>query len=342
MLVLGIETSCDETAAAVVKDGCEVLSNVVASQIDIHAETGGVVPEVAARAHVLEMVPVLKSALESAKVEIEEIDAIAVTKGPGLVSSLLVGTTAASTLALVGDKPVIPVNHIHSHIMANWLDREKNDFQFPILIVTVSGGHNEIFLMKDYGDFELVGETLDDAAGEAFDKVARMLGLGYPGGPIVSKMAEKGDPERFELPVVLLEKGSLDFSFSGLKTAVLNLVMSVDESERDEQFVADVCAVFQKSVVATFVEKVKRCLEKFDDVKEVHLTGGVSANQQLRAGLADFLEKRGIDFKFPKQIKYCTDNAAMIAACGYFMHCKEPEKYREWQNVVGDPRFLSG
>ncbi len=355
MLILGIETSCDETAAAVVRDGREVLSNVIASQIDIHAETGGVVPEVAAREHMLKINYVIEKALrqglgvrgQGLGEGMKMIDAVAVTKGPGLVSSLLIGTTAASTLALAADKPLIPVHHIQAHIMANWLEREAEEFQFPLLVLTVSGGHNEIYLMKDYGEFEMLGETLDDAAGEAFDKVARMLGLSYPGGPIISKMAEDGDAQRFDLPVVLLEKDSLDFSFSGLKTAVRNEVLSARDQglgNREDMgggLVKDMCASFQRVVVETFVRKVERALAKYPEVKEVHLTGGVSANKQLRAGLEKFFGEldREITFRYPANIKYCTDNAAMIAGAAYFQFQKNPENYQQWENCVADPRF---
>jgi len=358
MIILGIETSCDETAVAVVKNGNEVLSNVIASQIDIHAETGGVVPEVAAREHVLQIVPVIDKALRDARdylrleensvsqinnLDFSEIDAVAITKGPGLVSSLLIGTTAGSAFALAAGKPVIEVNHVEAHMMANWLERDSEEIRFPILILTVSGGHNELIVMKDFGEYEVIGETLDDAAGEAFDKVARLLGLGYPGGPIVSKIAESGDADRFKLPVVVLEKDSLDFSFSGLKTAVLSLIKKAEENgeKRDDKFVADVAACFQKTVVEIFVEKVRRAMDKYPYIKEVHLTGGVSANTQLRAGLKFFFEKERKDviFRYPKKLSYCTDNAAMIACCGYFQWKKNPEKFKKWKNCVGDPRF---
>lgn len=357
MLILGIESSCDETAAAVVRDGSEVLSNVIASQIDIHAVTGGVVPEVAARQHVLKIRPVIKQALAEADVTIKEIDAIAVTKGPGLISSLVIGTTAASTLALVEQKPLIPVQHIEGHVMANWLERNIENIEFPILVMTVSGGHNEFILMRNFGDFEVVGETLDDAAGEAFDKVARLLGVGYPGGPIISQLAEEGDPQRFALPVVMLEKDSLDFSFSGLKTAVLNLVQKESAKIADNQIakdklVKDVAATFQQTVVETFVKKLARALDQYPEVKEVHLTGGVSANKQLRAGIEKFLgtesqadlqaeseadaNQGGINFRYPKNIRYCTDNAAMIAGAAFFQYQKNPELYQEWKNCVAE------
>ena len=223
MKILAIETSCDETACSVVENGTKVLTNTIASQVDIHAKTGGVVPEVAAREHVLKMLPVLDQCLEDCACNWDDIDALAITKGPGLVSSLIIGTETASVISYVKNKPLIPVQHIVGHLYSNWLGIE-DEIQFPVLILTVSGGHNELVLMRDHFDFEVLGETRDDASGEAFDKVARMLGLGYPGGPAISKLAESGDKTRFPLPRIMLEKDSLDFSFSGLKTAVLTLI----------------------------------------------------------------------------------------------------------------------
>ena len=231
MKILGIETSCDETAVAVVEDGTRVLKNVIYSQIAVHAKTGGVVPEVAAREHILKMIPALR------EVDLDSIDAIAVTQRPGLISSLLTGTVTASTMALVLDKPLIPVNHIHGHIYSNWLGRD-DAVLFPVVVLTVSGGHNELILMRGHGDFEVLGETLDDAAGEAFDKVARMLGLGYPGGPEISRVALEGDGAKYDLPRAWLKKESLDFSFSGLKTATSRLPL---------EDTANVAASFQEA-----------------------------------------------------------------------------------------------
>ncbi len=328
MKILGIETSCDETAVAVVEDGTNVLSSIIASQIPLHHATGGIVPEVAAREHVVKIMPTLEQALNEATLTLDDIDAIAVTQGPGLLSSLVIGVTAASTLALVKKKPLIPVNHIAGHIYANWLNEESKDpVTFPILVLTVSGGHNELVYMKSHAEYTLLGETLDDAAGEAFDKVARILGLGYPGGPPVSHAAENGNPQKYDLPRAYLDKESYDFSFSGLKTAVLNLVKEQHEKEGalSDQFIADCAASFQEAVCEVLVDKLLRAAKEHN-VKEVHLAGGVSANTRLRemAGA-----KCGQDFqlRYAHNLSFCTDNAAMIAAAAFFHSQKKPEAY---------------
>lgn len=326
MKILGIETSCDETACAVVEDGTKVLSNVIYSQVPMHAKTGGVVPEVAAREHVLKMIPILDRALK----ESPDFDAIAVTKGPGLVSSLIIGTTTASTISLVRGKPIIPVHHIEAHIYANWLERSHDAPKFPAIILTVSGGHNELYLMRGHFGLELLGETRDDAAGEAFDKVARLLELGYPGGPAISKAALKGDPGKFNLPRAMLEKDSFDFSFSGLKTAVLNLVKG--QGELTPEFTADCAASFQEAVCDVLSEKVLAAVNKYKP-REVHLAGGVSANLRLREKVAEKISGKAL-FRCPVRLEYCTDNAAMVASCGYFQ--KDRAKT---QNVVPDPNF---
>ncbi|MFH1534335.1 MAG: tRNA (adenosine(37)-N6)-threonylcarbamoyltransferase complex transferase subunit TsaD [Nitrospirota bacterium] len=314
MKILGIETSCDETACSVVRDGRDVLANVVASQIDIHAKTGGVVPEVAAREHVVHMIPVLDECLSASGCSWDDIDALAITQGPGLVSSLIIGTETANVISYVRRKPLIPVQHIIGHIYSNWLEVE-NSIEFPVLILTVSGGHNELVLMRGHGEFEVLGETRDDSAGEAFDKVARLLGLGYPGGPAISRVAENGSATAYNFPRAWLDKGSLDFSFSGLKTSVLDLVKK--EGRNDDQFKADVGSSFQEAVVEVLAGKLKRALDVNPDVKEVHLAGGVSANLRLREVCG---EKFGnIKFRFPKKISYCTDNAAMIACAGFHL-----------------------
>jgi len=315
MRILGIETSCDETAAAVVEDGTKVLSNVIASQIDLHAKTGGVVPEVAAREHIVKILPVVEEALKDASCTWDKIDAIAAVNEPGLVSALLTGFVTAKTLAEVKSKPLIPINHVYAHIYGNWCDREASDFEFPILILTVSGGHNEIILMKDHDDFEVVGESRDDAAGEAFDKVAKILGLGYPGGPAIQKSAEKGNNLAFALPIANVD--GLDFSFSGLKTAVLYEIQreygaNFDPTKIDQKFVQDMAASFQKTVVETLVEKLAKAADKYGP-KQIHLAGGVSANLLLR----EEAKKRLGPIKFPTNIRYCTDNAAMVAAYGF-------------------------
>jgi N6-L-threonylcarbamoyladenine synthase len=316
MKILGIETSCDETAAAVVENGTRVLSNIIASQINLHQKTGGVVPEVAAREHILKILPVVDEALKEAKIDWDSIDAIAAVNEPGLISALLTGFVTAQTLAEIKGKPLIPINHVYAHIYGNWCEREINDFKFPALVLTVSGGHNELILMKDHDEFEVVGESRDDSAGEAFDKVAKLLGLGYPGGPAIQKAAEKGNDLKFALPIAKID--GLDFSFSGLKTAVLYEIQNnhgrdFDPNKLDQKFVNDMAASFQKTAVHTLVEKLAQASDKYGP-KQIHLAGGVSANELLR----EEAEKRLGAILFPKNIKYCTDNAAMVAAYGFF------------------------
>ncbi|KKQ71474.1 MAG: glycoprotease family metalloendopeptidase, O-sialoglycoprotein endopeptidase [Candidatus Peregrinibacteria bacterium GW2011_GWC2_39_14] len=337
MKILGIETSCDETSCAVVENGTRVLSNVIFSQIKLHAKTGGVVPEVAAREHVVKIIPVLKSALDKAKLSMDEIDAIAVTARPGLLSSLLIGTTTANTLGLFSGKPVIPVQHIEGHIYSNWLDGDggnsmgteaiqKNAPKFPILILTVSGGHNEIFLMRDHMKFELIGETVDDAAGEAFDKVARLLGLPYPGGPSIMKAAETGNKNAFKFPRAMMKDKTFNFSFSGIKTSVLYFMEKEKRAGRKptKKFVNDVAASFQEAVIDALATKLMMAVKKYPNIKEVHLAGGVSANIKLREEIAHRLKSLNdsngakITFRYPQKFEYCTDNAAMIASAGYF------------------------
>lgn len=336
MLILGIETSCDDTAVAVVRDGVEVLSNVRESQPD-HEAWGGVVPEIAARLHAENWKGVLEKALNQASVTFEDIDAIAVTQGPGLQTSLLTGTTAGSFLSLLYDKPLIPVQHILGHIMSVHLERGATELgsdeavKLPALVLTVSGGHTQIHLRggkrdgekgASFLDIDLVGTTRDDACGEAFDKLAKMLGLGYPGGPIVSQMAEKGDSKRFDLPYIYLEKDSLDFSFSGLKAACRRIVD--EEDEKDERFICDLCASFEATVSRIFLKKLERALDQYSEIQQVHFVGGVSANKRLQGDFAEFLQLRGLTILSPDRIEYCTDNAAMIACAGYFLHQQDP------------------
>ncbi len=313
MLILSIETSCDETAAAVVEDGTKVLSSIIASSVNLHAKTGGVVPEVAAREHIRQIIPVVDQALEEAKVNWVKVDAIAVTEKPGLVASLLVGINTAYSLAYIHKKPLIKVNHIHGHLYSNFLDRTEV-IEFPILILTVSGGHNELVLMRGHHDFEIIGETLDDAAGEAFDKVARMLNLGFPGGPAIARAAEKGNATAYNLPRAMLDKNRLyDFSFSGLKTAVRTLIQQADLST---DAINNIAASFQQAVVDVLSDKLIKAAEAFQ-VKAVHLSGGVSANQLLRQVISEKLNS-SLPFYYPKNISYCTDNAAMIGCAAYF------------------------
>jgi len=308
-IILGIETSCDETAASVVKNGNTILSNVVASQIESHKRFGGVVPEIASRHHVEQMTLVLEEAILQAEVGWDEIDAIAVTEGPGLVGALLIGVSAAKALAFAKQKPLVGVQHIAGHIYANRFEKE---FEFPLLALIVSGGHTELVLMKEHGHFELIGETLDDAAGEAYDKVARMLKLPYPGGPEIDRLAMTGEAT-IDFPRAWLEEGSYNFSFSGLKSAVINKIHNAKqrgESLKNE----DIAASFQASVVEVLTTKTLRAAKEYN-VKQVIVAGGVAANQALREELQTVFKDAGIPLLIPP-LNLCTDNAAMIAAAG--------------------------
>jgi N6-L-threonylcarbamoyladenine synthase len=321
MKILGIESSCDETAASVVEDGRVLLSNVVNSQIDIHALYGGVVPEVAARSHIEVINPVINQALTDANVTWDDIDAIAVTYAPGLIGSLLVGTLAARTLAVLKNKPLFPIHHVEAHVYANFLNETAPEF--PMLALIVSGGHSQLVLFHDHGSYELLGQTQDDAVGEAFDKVAKILGLPYPGGPSVAKAALHGDPKRYVLPKAKL-KGVYDFSFSGLKTAVLRAVQretGVDFTFPSGELSArlndvqrnDFAASFQYTAISTLVDKAEKAFRDYSP-KSVVIAGGVAANQELRRQLSERLPLN-IDYA-PMQL--CTDNAAMIATLGYY------------------------
>jgi len=366
MRILGIESSCDETAAAVVEDGRVLLSNVIQSQIDIHAQYGGVVPEIAARSHLEVIVPVIQKALDDSNSSWDEIDAIAVTYAPGLVGSLLIGTLAARTLAILKNKPFVPVHHVEGHVYANFiveegptppLDAEVNSASsplplklapsarlqlpinqpaFPVLALIVSGGHSQLVLFRDHGDYELVGQTQDDAVGEAFDKVAKIIGLPYPGGPSIAHAAESGNAHAYEFPKARMPR-PYDFSFSGLKTAVLRAVqreIGVDHTFPSHELAArldeakrnDFAASFQRTAIETLVEKTLKAFHAYSPASVV-IAGGVAANQELRRQLA---------LALPIPIEYapmnlCTDNAAMIACLGYYMH-----QY----NLDTDPRVL--
>lgn len=322
MKILAIESSCDETAAAVIEDGRNILSSVIASQIDLHAQFGGVVPEVAARSHIEVILPVIDEALDQAGCTWSDIDAIAVTRGPGLIGSLLIGVMTAKTLAKLKNKPLIGVNHIIAHAFAAFLTEQKP--VFPILALTVSGGHSALTLYQEDLNFEVVGETRDDAAGEAFDKVGKLLDLPYPGGPAISRAAEKGDPHAYKFPIAKLGD-SLDFSFSGLKTAVLRQVQQIagvnpaDLSrpktyQLDEQTVTDIAASFEYNVVKTLVDKTQRAAEQYQPASIV-IGGGVAANKLLRQRLAEALP----DAIFVPPV-LCGDNAAMIGALAYKMY----------------------
>jgi N6-L-threonylcarbamoyladenine synthase len=315
--ILGIETSCDETAAAVVENGRTVFSNIVASQAELHAKYGGVFPEVASRQHIKVIDTVVAEALAQAHLELADVDAIAVTRGPGLPGSLIVGLTMAKGLALGSGLPMYGINHLEGHLYSAWVDLHgdgqplKEAPSFPLLALIVSGGHTELVLMKDHLDYQRLGATLDDAAGEAFDKVSRLLDLGYPGGPAIQKAAQGGNPAAFDFPRAWLED-TWDFSFSGLKTAVLHKVREFGRGR--ELPVADLAASFQAAVVEVLVEKTKEAAREFS-AKEILVAGGVSSNQVLREAFAGY----SLPIYFPP-MALCTDNAAMIAAAGYFRH----------------------
>lgn len=312
--ILGIESSCDETAAAVVKNGREVLSNIIASQIPVHRKFGGVVPEIASRKHIENILPVIDEALKQAKVTIKDIDAVAVTYGPGLVGALLVGLSAAKALAWANNKPLIGVNHLEGHVFANFLN-DKN-LKPPFLALVVSGGHTAILHVLDYNKFELLGQTRDDAAGEAFDKIARVMGMQYPGGPEIEKLALEGNPHAIEFPRALLQEG-YQFSFSGLKSAVINYLHNEEQSGRPVNK-ADVAASFQEAIVDVLVQKSIHALKE-TGLENIVLAGGVSANKYLQIKLDEAAKNIGANLVHPTPI-LCTDNAVMIACRGYFMY----------------------
>ncbi|WP_449622999.1 tRNA (adenosine(37)-N6)-threonylcarbamoyltransferase complex transferase subunit TsaD [Robertmurraya sp. Marseille-Q9965] len=307
--ILGIETSCDETAVAIIKNGREIVANVVASQIESHKRFGGVVPEIASRHHVEQLTIVLEEAMSQAKLEFKDVDGIAVTEGPGLVGALLIGVNAAKALSFAHQIPLVPVHHIAGHIYAN---RLVTEMKFPLLSLVVSGGHTELVYMKEHGHFEVIGETRDDAAGEAYDKVARTLNMPYPGGPHIDRLAQEGKPS-INLPRAWLEEGSYDFSFSGLKSAVINTVHNAEQ--RGETIKPeDLAASFQESVIDVLVTKTLKATGEYK-VNQVLLAGGVAANKGLRSRLEEAFEERDVELVIPP-LSLCTDNAAMIAAAG--------------------------
>lgn len=308
--IFGIESSCDETSCSIVKNGKEEIATVIASQIDIHKNFGGVVPEIASRHHVKNITLVIDECLEKANMKMEDMSAIAVTYGPGLIGSLLVGVEAAKTLSYLYNKPLIPVHHISGHIYANNLVEEM---QFPLIALIISGGHTELVYMKDHYSFEKLGGTLDDAVGECYDKVARVIGVPYPGGPTIDKYAQEGE-DTYKLPIPLNDD-SYNFSFSGLKSAVINLVHK-EEQKGNPIRKKDLAASFQNTVIDTLCRKTMKALEE-KQVKNFIMAGGVAANQELRRRMSELCEERKIHYTFP-EMKYCTDNAAMIAASGYF------------------------
>ena len=317
ILILGLESSCDETAAAVIKNGRTVLSNVISSQIDIHKEYGGVVPEIASRKHIERINTVIEEALKEAGVGLKDLDAIGVTYGPGLVGALLVGVAEAKAICFAADIPLVGVHHIEGHVSANYI--ENKDLEPPFLCLIVSGGHTHLVVVKDYGEFEILGRTRDDAAGEAFDKVARAIGLGYPGGPKIDKLSKEGNPDAITFPKTKIEDAPYDFSFSGLKSAVLNYINKA-KMMNEEFNPADLAASFQKNVVDTLTEKT------IHDAKELHINkvaiaGGVASNSTLRNSMEEACRKEGLRFYHPSPI-LCTDNGAMIGVAAYYEFIK--------------------
>ena len=318
MLVLGIESSCDDTAAAVLEDGTKILSSVISDQNTIHSIYGGVVPELAGRCHIETIDRVIIQSLELSGVSLEEIDLFAVTIGPGLVTSLLVGINTAKALAYALQKPIVGVNHLEGHLLAIFL---QEPVKFPFVALTVSGGHTDLYRVNGFGDYVILGRTRDDAAGEAFDKVAKMLKLGYPGGPIIEKKARLGNPSAYLFPRAFLNKDSLDFSFSGLKTSVRNVILKRDELSEFILSDEDIAASFQDAVLDVLSSKLVLACKK-EKINRVVVTGGVAANQALRQRVIKESEKNGLDCFFPKPL-YCTDNAAMIACAGYYNSCNK-------------------
>ncbi|MDH5761811.1 MAG: tRNA (adenosine(37)-N6)-threonylcarbamoyltransferase complex transferase subunit TsaD [Nitrospinota bacterium] len=322
MLVLGIETSCDETAAAVLEDGTVLHSNVIASQDEIHSKFGGIVPELAGRCHVERIHFIIERALQEAKVSLKDIQLIAATEGPGLVVSLLVGLNTAKAIAYSLRIPVIGVNHLEGHVLAIFLQQKV---EFPYLALIVSGGHTDLCRVDGFGQYRILGRTRDDAAGESFDKVAKMLGLGYPGGPIIEKKAREGNPQAHTFPRAFLEKSSLDFSFSGLKTSVRNVLLKRESGNGSTTTDEDIAAGFQEAVVDVLIQKTLVACKQ-ESLQRVVVTGGVAANGYLRERMTSSCKKEGIDVFAPKPV-LCTDNAAMIACAGYYrsQYCSPTE-----------------
>lgn len=317
VLILAIESSCDETAASVVRNGREVLSNVIYSQIELHTVYGGVVPEIASRKHIEKINQVINQALTDAELKLEDITAIAVTYGPGLVGALLVGVSAAKAISFASGIPLIGVHHIEGHISANFI--ENKELEPPFVCLIVSGGHSHLVVVKDYGEYEIIGRTRDDAAGEAFDKVARAIGLGYPGGPKIDKISKEGNPEAIRFPRAKVEGSEYDFSFSGLKSAVLNYLNS-SEMKGETVHTADVAASFQKAVVDVLVEHSLEAVKNYGYDKFA-IAGGVASNSTLRKAFEKECADRNIEFYHPSP-KFCTDNAAMIGVAGYYEYIK--------------------
>lgn len=336
MIILGIESSCDETAVSILGASGKkfnVLSHIIASQIKTHSQYGGVVPEVAARQHVVNMIPVLDAAMQKAGLKPKDISAIAVTQGPGLITSLRVGVQTAKTLSLLWHKKIVALNHMEGHIYANWL--KNPDIKLPALCLIVSGGHTELVLIKKHGQYQLVGRTRDDAAGEAFDKVAKLMGLGYPGGPKIQAVAEKGQANKFDFPRPMMSHNNFDFSFSGLKTSVLYLVKKQFKGKTVP--VADIAASFQQAVVDVLVNKTILAANQLN-VKSVLLAGGVAANKMLREELGRAVKKElpAVKYYYP-ELDLCTDNASMIAMAGYFQASKK--NFSDWKKIDAQPNW---
>lgn len=335
MVLLGIETSCDETSAAILekKDDRLILkSNIIASSLPLHTKTGGIIPENAAREQVKLILPVIQEALTEAKMKLEDIDAIALTYGPGLIGSLLVGVETAKTISFVLNKPIVPINHMVGHIYANWIDHPE--IEFPALALVVSGGHTDLVILKKHGEIHLLGGTRDDAAGEAFDKIARLLGQPYPGGPFIDQQAKKGNPKRFHFPKPLIGSGDYQFSFSGLKTAVLREVQNLKKQNEqiDEQTIADISLATQTAVVSVLVKKTMKAAQEYN-VKSVLISGGVAASQALRDALETAAKQNSIVFYTPSRT-LCTDNGAMIAAAAAHMYKPVP-----WEDITANPEL---
>ena len=311
--ILAIESSCDETAAAVVKNGRTVLSNVISSQIELHKLYGGVVPEIASRKHIEKINQVIEEALEQADMTLEDMDAIGVTYGPGLVGALLVGVAEAKAIAYAANKPLVGVHHIEGHISANYI--ENPELEPPFVCLVVSGGHTHLVLVNDYGKYQIIGRTRDDAAGEAFDKVARAIGLGYPGGPKIDKLSKEGNPNAIKFPKAHIEDSPYDFSFSGVKSAVLNYINGC-QMKGETYNNADIAASFQKAVTDKLVENAMRAVKEYG-LSKFAIAGGVASNSTLRMAMKDACEKNGVEFYHPSPI-YCTDNAVMIGVAAYY------------------------
>jgi len=333
MLILAIETSCDETSAAIVKDGRKVLSNVIASSKEAFSNSGGVIPEQAARQQVRCVLPVINQALKEANITKDDIDAIAVTKGPGLLVSLIVGTTVARTLSSIWKKPLIGIHHTLGHLSSTWLEVDE-EIEFPIITLSASGGHTDLWLRESHTKGKLLGRTRDDAAGEAFDKGAQLLGLPYPGGPAISEAANKGNLDAFEFPIPMHNEESLDFSFSGLKTSLKYLIR--DLGKGDDCQLSNVAAAYQHAICRHLSERIKLAVNNYPEIEEVHLVGGVSANIHLRKMVEDSIAP--IKLRTPVKTIYCTDHAAMIGAAAFFLHQETGEiAFEEFETVASMP-----